>query len=724
MRPILRLFALLILALPAVAPAQSDPASDEPTSTFQDEITVTATRSEHPTGSVAGEVSVITAEEMKTHLVHGLQDLVRYEPGVTVHGDRGRYGNAGFSIRGIEANRVLLLVDGVRVPDLLEGAIPLGRDYVDPATLERVEILRGPASSLYGSDAIGGVVSYATKDPADLLGTDQTSTMSLFAQYDSAAEGVHETLSWARRDGGIESLVILTRRDSAELANGGDLAPNPQDDGLTSMLAKVMILALPDHALSVTVDGYHRRTDTDVASAVGPVHGPPGSRIARQLAEDERTRYRLSVDDVWSRESLVADSLSWNVYAQRGETNEHVDESRFSGVTAFDRISDNFFRQRSFGADVQATKAVGNSGRHHLIYGADFVSTETVRLRDRTQIDLATGETTKVIAGEHFPYKTFPDATTLRWGAYVQDEISLAGGRVVVTPALRVDSYTMNPDPDEAFERQNINGWEVDPVDETAVSPKLAVVAQVAPRHTVFAQYARGFRSPPYDNAGIAFTHAIFGYEIIPNADLRPEISNGFEAGVRGHRDFATYSIAGFYNRYDDFIDSTFVGRNGRLSQFQYRNVGSARIQGVEARGALSLAAFADGLRNVSLLGSAAWADGDDLENDVRLASVEPFTATLGLQHDLGRFRYEIVATHAAEREDEAMSLRTPAYTIVDAYASLRITPRLRLIAGLVNLFDEEYWRWSNVQFLGASEGLDRFSEPGRNARIGFELEF
>ena len=408
---------------------------------------------------------------------------------------------------------------------------------------------------------------------------------------------------------------------------------------------------------------------------------------------------------------------------QHGETTEHVDESRFSGATELQRISDNFFRQRSAGADWQAEKRIG---QHQWTYGAELIATETTRLRDRTQIHLATGQITKTVGGEHFPYKTFPDSTTLRSAVYAQNEMKFLGGRITVTPALRLDSYRMDPDPDEDFERQNLNGFEVEPINELAVSPKLGLVAALTDAYSVFAQYARGFRSPPYDNAGIAFTHAVFGYEILPNADLRPEISNGLEAGVRGNHGHGTYSLAAFYNRYDDFIDTAFLGVKDGLQQFQYRNIGTARIYGAEARGALSLAAFHERLSGAAILASAAYAAGKDLERDARLSSVEPFTATLGLQHNLGRIGYELVGTHAAEREqvNGTTTLHTPAYTVFDAYATLQLTPRVRLVTALLNVFDEEYWRWSNVQFLGASGALDRYSEPGRNARIGFELNF
>ncbi|MGT2430629.1 TonB-dependent receptor plug domain-containing protein [Cupriavidus basilensis] len=96
------------------------------------------------------------------------------EPDIDVPRDRRRFGAGSINIRGIEANRVLLMVDGVRLPDYYNGGGPSNlssatRDAPEFSFLKRVEVLRGPASSLYGSDAIGGVVSYVTKDPEDLM---------------------------------------------------------------------------------------------------------------------------------------------------------------------------------------------------------------------------------------------------------------------------------------------------------------------------------------------------------------------------------------------------------------------------------------------------------------------------------------------------------------------------------------------------------------------------
>ncbi|MCX7901692.1 MAG: TonB-dependent receptor plug domain-containing protein, partial [Burkholderiaceae bacterium] len=126
-------------------------------------------------------VTVRDRGELDARFVEDIRDLAREEPGVSVRraparfglalASTGRAGNEGFNIRGIEGNRVLILVDGVRVPNAFSfGANSFGRgDYFDLSLASRVEILRGPASALYGSDGLAGAVSFTTPDPADLL---------------------------------------------------------------------------------------------------------------------------------------------------------------------------------------------------------------------------------------------------------------------------------------------------------------------------------------------------------------------------------------------------------------------------------------------------------------------------------------------------------------------------------------------------------------------------
>ncbi|HEU0095551.1 MAG TPA: TonB-dependent receptor plug domain-containing protein, partial [Rhizomicrobium sp.] len=133
-------------------------------------ITVSATRHAEAISDVPATVSVISAEQIQDNFVTDIKELIQYEPGVSVRSQparftaagasTGRDGNSGFNIRGLEGNRVLIVVDGVRVPDgFAFGAQAVGRgDQVDLDILKSVEIVRGPASALYGADGLAGSV--------------------------------------------------------------------------------------------------------------------------------------------------------------------------------------------------------------------------------------------------------------------------------------------------------------------------------------------------------------------------------------------------------------------------------------------------------------------------------------------------------------------------------------------------------------------------------------
>ena len=130
----------------------------------EEEITVVGTRTERSINDLASTVNVISSERIEEELSRDIADLIRFEPGVSVGGTGSRFGLSGFSIRGIGENRVLTLVDGIRMIEYsFGGFMDSRRDFVDIDSLNRVEIARGPVSSLWGSDALGGVVSFTTK---------------------------------------------------------------------------------------------------------------------------------------------------------------------------------------------------------------------------------------------------------------------------------------------------------------------------------------------------------------------------------------------------------------------------------------------------------------------------------------------------------------------------------------------------------------------------------
>ena len=243
--------------------------------------------------------------------------------------------------------------------------------------------------------------------------------------------------------------------------------------------------------------------------------------------------------------------------------------------------------------------------RNLFTYGLSFAYTTTTRPRDRWQITLATGAATQSVGGETFPNKNFPDTDTIQAGAYVQDEITALGGRLLVTPAVRLDYYSLTPDPDRYFWNSTGVTLNVVPSASTYVSasPKLGLLYHFSDIYSAYFQYATGFRAPPYDNANFGFTNAASFYQILPNPNLKPETANSFEVGFRGkYRNGSSWQLTGFYNLYNNFLETVTVGQVGPVTQFQYVNLTNVTIWGVEARGEVPLragmvGAGLDGLR-------------------------------------------------------------------------------------------------------------------------------
>ena len=217
--PLAALLALALLAAATSLRAESAEGAAEE-SEAEEVITVVATRTERSLDEVAATVSVKTAEDIDRELARDIADLVRFEPGVTVGGTGSRFGLTGFNIRGIGGNRVLTLIDGIRVPDEFSFGpfLSARRDFVDIDSLARAEIARGPISSLYGSDALGGVVALTSLSPRDRLG-ERPVGASFKGGYSSADDSLAGTVTAAGQTGNLAASVLYTNRTGTETAN-------------------------------------------------------------------------------------------------------------------------------------------------------------------------------------------------------------------------------------------------------------------------------------------------------------------------------------------------------------------------------------------------------------------------------------------------------------------------------------------------------------------------
>lgn len=352
-------------------------------------ITVTGTRTPRTLETSPANVTVIDFEEIDRILANDIRDLVRYEPGITVRSD-ARYGLQDFTIRGLDGNRVLLQVDGIRIPTRFEfGPFQLGRDYVDIETLSAVEIIRGPASALYGSDALAGVVSYFTLDPGELLDLlDQDIFRSVAINFDSVNNGFSNTGLFASRLGNLELLLGYTRRDRSEGSVAGDDTFLDQQEGDRNNILGTLVYRFDDYSLlNFTTEIFDDSTDIEIAeSNLGPTDDFENVDLNTNR---ERLSLAYEYDNEDSASFLQFGRLQFYFQNSREEELRErefiygpASGGQFSIGSPTRREDDYDFLDRVWGANLQFRSDfdLGNVG-NRLTYGVEVSTTRNERPR-------------------------------------------------------------------------------------------------------------------------------------------------------------------------------------------------------------------------------------------------------------------------------------------------------------------------------------------------------
>ena len=727
-----------LAALAAACTPAAALAADEAVTENDEQIVVTATRIPLQIADAPATVTVIDDEQIADELATDIKDLVRYEPGVSVRraparfgaalGATGRARNEDFIIRGIGGNRVLIQVDGIRSPQGFSfGAQDAGRGgYTDVSLVKSVEILRGPASALYGSDGLAGAISFTTSDPVDLIEPGSRFGGFVRASYSSADEEFTETAALAGIFGDVSAMLSYTRRDFQELENRGEIGglgssrtlPNPQDGNSNAVLGK-LVWDTGAHRVRLTAEYLETEVATDILSGQGPavLFGPFPSWIVDDLtALDTTERGRVSLDWTYAGEGVI-DYAHAAAYYQDGRDVQFTDEDRSPvGATPRpDRERLNTFENEVYGASAEARSVFGNDAfRTTLAFGGDISWTRQEGLRDGTEPPF----------GEVFPTRAFPATDFMLGGLFLASEFTFFDGALTVFPALRYDFYDLDPTddpllPDFAGSAQS----------DDRLSPKLGVTGKLADDVLLYANYAQGFRAPTPYQVNNFFENLAYGYTSLTNPDLGPETSESWEGGIKFSTEAVSLQLAAFTADYDDFISQQVVGGSFTPmdpAQYQFVNYDAVAIDGVEAK-----ANFRMGNGFYSRF-AIAYADGDILspgQAPAPLDTIDPLNLVLGIgyRQPQGRFGGELIATHHARKplDETDGGYRPDAFTILDATAFFAVTDALKLRAGIFNIFDENYAYWQDVRGLSAtSTTTDAYTRPGRNASVSLSFQF
>lgn len=717
------------------------------------EVVVSGSRNEQFSDQLPVTLDVVGDRAMERGQVQDIRDIARDLPNVSVRhaparfavtgpaNSTGRDRNAGFTIRGLGGNRVLMLVDGVRVPrSYAFGGNAFGRDYLSLDLVKRVEIVRGAASALYGSDAMGGLVNFITWEPADFLGPAAERRAvggRLAASYsgDDEGRGLAATVA-ARAGASAEWLLTASARRAHALDTQGAVdtpdvnrtAPNPQDDRQTALLAKVVLRPGAGQRHALAFERVERKSEVDLLSSRAPLPltGTPAQVAAAVLDERgsmQMTRHRLTWDGRFPLALPFADELQ-AVLGLQDAASQQLGSSDLNARP--DRLRDVRYDERTLQAGLQAQRTVplGAGWARTVTYGLDLTRSKIT--------NLYTGLNS--LPPEVFPLKRFPDTRETTGALYGQAE--WVGERWTVVPGLRYDRFALDVLTQQGFfppafqPARSLAG--------SAWSPKLGAMYRATAEWSLFANYAGGFRAPNANQVNGYYENAAEFVKVVPNADLRPEKSRTLEAGLRGRLDALQFDAAVFTGRFSNLIvDNVLIAGTGVAADpklFQTRNVERARIHGFELKGRAVLGRAGGG--EWTLPFAYGRARGANSVTGQPLNAIDPARLNLALAYRRADWDLRLDVRHNAAKKGQDIDssalvkppgtqITVPSSTTFELSGQWRIRKDLRLTAAVANLTDRKYWLWPDVQGLAASTSVaDAYTQPGRHVRLSLVADF
>lgn len=706
-------------------------------------VVVTGARSERAPNEVPATIDVLGGEALNPAEVQDIRDLVRDLPNVSVRraavrfsavspGGTGREGNAGFNIRGLEGNRVLLLVDGVRMPRELVsgvfGSAAFGRDYYDMGLIDRVEIQRGAASALYGSDGLAGIVAMQTIQPQALLQPGATLGGRAVMAYDeedrhrrlglTVAGRASEAWSWL---GAVQlgRARELDNQGTVDAPNSTRTRPNPERMEQSAVLAKAVWQPDARQRQQFTVE--HLERDGRVEALSGrSVAITNASSVADLDGTLEMRRTRVSWDGRWRLNAAWADEMQVLLAWQQARAQESAIEFRpLQPAATQERERTVRYGENLWQASWQAQRSVslGKDWGVRTVYGLDLT---------RTELDnLVTGRVPP--SYERYPLKRFPDTVERNTALFVQTE--WASEAFSVIPALRWDRVELDARRDALYPRDPAS------LRDDALSPKLGMIWRYAPGAQLYANWAAGFRAPgalQLNNFFENLAGAGFAYRTIPNPSLKPETSRTLELGWRRQGDTWQTEAVVFRGRYRDFIEDLVpvsgVGTASDPITYQAVNRDRVTLRGVEFKVRWSITPL------TTLRAAYGLTKGTVDTTGRPLNSVNPPELVVGVEHrlneawTLGATARHVWAKRASDVDASGLSggpFLPPSFTTLDVRARWRIDRDWQLSATVRNIADRKYWEWTNVRGLSATlPVIDAYSAPGRAVSVALTRTF
>lgn len=686
------------------------------------DVTVSMPRYETTLRESALPLGVVSEEALHAKPSLTVANALSKEPGLSLQ--RDGIWSTGITIRGMNRNSIVTLMDGNRIDTATD--LMAGFSMLNIQDIERIEVIKGAASSLYGSGALGGVVNIISKD-----GWYQEQTYvrtRLQGGYHSAndnAQGYASVLAGSRYWYGQLS---FSKQKAGDMQTPSGVLENSQyrDDYMT---ARVGIRPFVNHELKFN---YQKYTAHDIGIPGGAPLFPNQAQVRHPIEKRELVNAEY-IGQHLTRHLARISLKAFSQYILRDVENipNQVSNLPASGGQPPKRVSVLKIKPGAehdiTGAQLQTDWLL--SPRNLIILGFDAwekkydgYRTKETRIEVLDPLTNAVKKTTYRTIGE----LPLPDASYRSMGVYLQNENRLVANKLQVNLGGRIDQIDTRNDIAYNPLYEIVDGvrndqpagqtilWEATSAREHSWSANLGLLYHISSAFDVTMNLAQAFRAPSLEER---YQFIDLGNLVkVGDPDLAAENSRSLDLGFRLWSEQVRFSCNGYYNRLTDLVAETPGTYEGRKALLKV-NIGDAEFYGGDMR--LDLQPF----HYHAFWLHASYVHGQDLDLRVPLPQIAPFNGSVGVHSEgIPWFSVDLEASLFAKQDRVAAGeLETPGYTVVNAYLNSKVVTlwgiKMNLTAGVENLLDKEY-----RNHLSTNRG-EISVEPGRSFLLNWKLE-
>lgn len=680
------------------------------------EVTVNAVRKETMLKDVSIPMAIVTSTEIDKIGGFTPADMLKNEPGVALSRD-GIWATS-FNIRGLSEQRIVTLVDGNRVETATD--LAAGMSMIDINDIERIEVIKGAASSLYGTGAMGGVVNIVTKpghysDGFSVGGGLSAAYQSVNSMHSENANLLLSDKKWYLKASGTYRDAQNTMTPKGELENS-----QFRDNNISF---KAGIRPFTNHEIKLA---YQRFYAKDVGLPGGEAFPAPALAKYSEIYRD-----MFSASYIIKNNGEILKDIEIKYFYQYISRDVIMKPNPATTVTPSGYHTTN---------GLQLQTSLNLPGRHSMIAGIDVWQRQLDTEREKNILQpildsLGTPIGTNNIVRGELP---IPHTSYTSGGLYFTDEYKAfqnrlsvqIGGRfdlihvendLAVDPLYLIMNGKRNDNPPNqriTFEAADVNNY--------SWSANLGMIYKLATNLDLTMNISRAFRSPSIEER---YKYIDLGTKVrVGDPNLEPEDGYFSDLGIRLWGEKINLNVNGFVNSMRNLIVerpgsiiynyTTDPAKADTLPALINANVDKALLYGFDMSFSYNV------VGPLLLIGSSAYVIGHDVKNDKDLPAIPPFSGRLGLRYQGERWlRAEIFAYLTSDQDRIAAGeTKTTGYSYYDFRLSTKALKTkygsVSIFGGVENLTDRPY-----INHLASNRGSIRY-EPGRNWFLRLKMEF